>query len=183
MTTDSILKTERLILRPWREEDLEAFAKMNADPRVREFFLSTQTRQESDKTAKILSSEIEKKGWGFWAVSIPNVTDFAGFIGIRDVDFAAPFAPAVEIGWRLAVEHWGKGYATEGALASLNFGFQVVKLDEIVSFAVKDNIRSRHVMEKIGMKHDADGDFDSPFFPEGHPFQRHVLYRIKKDQK
>ena len=178
MTT---LKTERLILRPWKEEDLEPFAKLNADPRVMECFVSPLTKEKSDELARKVQKKFEEKGWGWWAVSVPGVAEFIGFIGLNSLDpstFPVPFAPAVEIGWRLAFDHWGKGYATEGALAALEYGFKKLLLDEIVAFTTVQNVRSRKVMEKIGMTHDLKADFDHPNVPEGHPLRRHVLYRL-----
>lgn len=177
-----IIKTDRLILRQWQEWDLEPFAKLNADPRVREHFPSVLTRQESDKSVEILSAHIDKCGWGFWAVSLIDTDEFVGFIGLEDVNFTTHFTPAVEIGWRLAFEHWNKGYATEGALASLRYGFETLKLKEIVSFTVVNNSRSRSVMEKIGMHRDPKDDFAHPKLPEGHPLSTHVLYRISTAQ-
>lgn len=179
----TILKTKRLILRPWREEDLEPFAQLNADPKVREYFPSVLSKEESDQSAKKMQAKIEEKGWGFWAVSAPGVADFIGFIGLDNVDkstFPVPFAPAVEIGWRLGFKYWGRGFATKGAMASLKYGFEVLNLDEIVSFAAVQNMRSRAVMERIGMKRNPDDDFDNPKLAQGHPLQRHVLYRIKR---
>jgi 3-dehydroquinate dehydratase/shikimate dehydrogenase len=177
------IKTERLILRPWEEGDLKPFAELNADPRVREYFPNLLSREESDQSAKRMSDHIEKKGWGFWAASLIETGEFIGFIGLEDVYFKAPFTPAVEIGWRLAFKHWGKGYATEGALAALKYGFETLKLKEIVSFTPVQNKRSRHVMEKIGMTHDPKDDFDHPKLPEDHPLRRHVLYKIKRTPK
>src|SRR3990167_4707868 len=180
MTTENTIKTERLILRPWREEDLEPFAKLNADPRVMEYFPGLKSRQESDHSAKLMSDHIQRCGWGLWAVSLIHTGEFIGFIGLEDVYFTANFTPAVEIGWRLAFDYWGKGYATEGAMASLRYGFEVLKLEEIVSFTAVQNMRSRAVMEKIGMHHDPKDDFDHPKISEGNPVRRHVLYKIKK---
>ena len=173
-----MLKTERLILRPWRKEDLEPFAKLNADPRVMEYFLALLTRKESDERAHCWQANIETRGWGFWAVSVQGGADFIGFIGLEYVNFQVHFTPAVEIGWRLAYDHWGKGYATEGAKAALGYGFDTLHLDEIVSFTAVHNRRSRHVMEKIGMHRNPNDDFDHTRVPEGHPLRRHVLYRI-----
>lgn len=177
------IETKRLILRPWTEEDLEPFAQMNADARVREFFPGMLSRQESDASVEIFSEHIENCGWGLWATSLAETGEFIGFIGIQKVNFSAPFnqkSPAVEIGWRLAFKHWGKGYATEGALAALKYGFETLGLEEIVSFTAVANQRSRHVMEKIGMHHRPEEDFDHPKIAEGHPLRRHVLYRLKK---
>lgn len=178
-----IIQTNRLILRPWMEQDLELFAQMNADPRVREYFPKLLSRQESDASVKLMSDHIQRCDWGFWATSLLDTGEFIGFIGLEDVSFTAPFnqsAPAVEIGWRLAFHHWGKGYATEGALASLKYGYETLGLKEIVSFTAVANQRSRNVMEKIGMHRREEDDFDHPNLLEGHPLRRHVLYRLEK---
>lgn len=181
----TIINTKRLILRPWTEEDLEPFAQLNADPRVREYFPGLLSRQESDASVALMSNHIQKYGWGFWATSLVETGEFIGFIGLENVLFSAPFnqlTPAVEIGWRLAFNHWGKGYATEGALAALRYGYETLGLEEIVSFTAVANLRSRQVMEKIGMHHNPEDDFDHPKLPEGHPLRRHVLYRLEKSK-
>jgi len=113
-----------------------------------------------------------------WAVEISNVTPFAGFIGLSIPRFEAAFTPCVEIGWRLAADFWGRGLATEAARAALAFGFESLGLTEIVSFTVPANLRSRRVMEKLGMSHDPSCDFDHPLLPAGHRLRRHVFYRI-----
>ena len=179
MTT---LQTKRLILRPWKESDLEPFARLNADPRVMEFFPSVLTREKSDAMVLRVQAKIEQRGWGWWAVSAPGVEELMGFIGMDDVDAAFPFAPAVEIGWRLKAECWGRGYASEGALACLRYGFETLGLEEIVAFTAVQNIRSQSVMKKIGMHRDPKDDFDHSKLPEGHWLRRHVLYRIRKDE-
>lgn len=176
------IQTSRLILREWQEKDLEPFAKLNADPRVREFFPGLMSREESDRSVKLMSDHIAKYGWGFWAVSLRESDAFIGLIGLQNVHFEAHFTPAVEIGWRLAFDHWGKGYATEGAKAALAYGFETLNLNEIVSFTAVENMRSRHIMEKIGMHHESKDDFDHPKIPEGRPLRRHVLYRLKQTE-
>jgi len=178
-----ILKTKRLILRPWREEDLGPFARLNADPRVMECLLGPLSKQKSDDLAAHIQTKMKEQGWGLWAVEVPGVADFIGEIGLAHVDFSAPFTPAVEISWRLAYEYWGQGYAIEGANAALDFGFQHLKLDEIVAFTVEANRRSRHVMEKLGMHHDPKDDFDHPKVPQGHRLRKHVLYRLKASDR
>lgn len=140
------------------------------------------SRQESDDLAKRICTRIEEQGWGLWAVSIPNIADFIGFIGLARPAFDAHFTPAVEIGWRLAFDYWGKGYATEGAKAALAWGFETLNQDEIVSFTAVQNMRSRRIMEKIGMHYNSKDDFDHPKFAEGHPLKRHVLYRISQQE-
>lgn len=177
-----VIRTKRLILRQWRQEDLEPFAQLNADPRVREFFPGLMSREESDRSVTLMSDHIARCGWGFWATSLLDTDEFIGFIGLEDVYFQAHFTPAVEIGWRLAFDYWGKGYATEGAKAALAYGFETLNLDEIVSFTAAQNARSRAVMKKIGMHHDPRDDFDHPKLPEGHALRRHVLYRLTADE-
>ncbi len=176
----TIIKTDRLILRPWKEEDIEPFAQLNGDPHVMKYFPSTLTKEVSDQMAKRMQNKIEERGWGWWAVSVPEVADFIGFIGLNNVDqsFQVPFTPAIEIGWRLASNYWGKGYASEGAAACLKYGFEVLKLAEIVSFTSVPNNRSRRVMEKIGMHRDSKDDFDNPNLAENHWLRKHVLYRL-----
>jgi RimJ/RimL family protein N-acetyltransferase/GrpB-like predicted nucleotidyltransferase (UPF0157 family) len=176
------IKTSRLILRQWQDSDLVLFAALNADPRVREFFPGLMSREESNQFAKLISDHIARRGWSFWAVSLIETGEFIGFIGLEEVHFQAPFTPAVEIGWRLAFDHWGKGYATEGAKAALKYGFETLDLPEIVSFTAVQNMRSRRIMEKIGMHRTAQDDFDHPKLPESHPLQRHVLYRLKQSE-
>jgi len=174
------LRTDRLVLRPWRESDLEPFAAMNADLAVMEFLPKVLEREESNALAARFSDHFKERGYGRWAVEVPGVAPFIGFLGLNHVAFEAPFTPCVEIGWRLSREHWGKGYATEAARASLQHGFEQLGLDEIVSFTVPDNVRSRAVMERIGMTRLALEDFDHPVLPEGHRLRRHVLYRIQR---
>ena len=177
MTVPLELRTPRLWLRRWRPADRAPFAVLNADPRVMEFFASTLSREESDGVVERIQNHFERHGFGLWAVEIPDETDFAGFIGLFHCSFEAHFTPAVEVGWRLAAPHWNRGYATEGALAAMSFGFHDLQLDQIVSLTAAGNIRSRHVMEKIGMTCDPRDDFDHPNLPVGHSLRRHVLYR------
>lgn len=174
------LRTPRLLLRRWRPEDRVPFAATNADPRVMEHFPATLSRQESDARADRIEAHFDKHGFGLWAVEIPGVAPFAGFIGVSIPGFEAHFTPCIEIGWRLAFEHWNRGYATEGARAALAFGFESLQAKEIVSYTVPGNFRSRRVMERLGMTHSPSDDFDHPSLPEGHPLRRHVLYRLAR---
>ena len=151
---------------------------MNADPRVTEFLPARLSPEQSDAFVERAEAHFERHGFGLWAVEIPGIVSFAGFVGLSIPRFEAPFQPCVEIGWRFGAEHWGKGYATEGARAALAFGFDECGLEEIVSFTAPQNVRSRRVMERIGMSHDPADDFDHPLLAEGHPLRRHVLYRI-----
>lgn len=173
------LTTERLWLRRWRPSDRRAFAQLNADARVMEHFPAPLTRDESSRMVQRIEAHFEQHGYGLWALEVPGVTDFAGFVGLSTPSFEAPFTPCVEVGWRLAFEHWGQGYAPEAARAVLRFAFEHARLREIVSFTASSNARSRRVMEKIGMRHDAASDFDHPALPPGHRLERHVLYRIE----
>jgi RimJ/RimL family protein N-acetyltransferase len=147
-----------------------------------EFFPGVLSRDESDARADRIEAHFEQHGFGLWAVEVPGSTSFAGFIGLSIPSFEAPFTPCIEIGWRLDAEHWNRGYASEGARAALAFAFQWLPAEEIVSFTVPGNIRSRRVMEKIGMTHSASEDFDHPLVPEGHRLRRHVLYRVRRPE-
>lgn len=176
------LHTTRLRLRQWHDEDRTPFAAMNADPAVREFFPGLQSREQSDASVDRARAHLAAHGWGWWAAEIVATGEFIGFIGLSTTPAALPFAPGVvEVGWRLARAHWGRGYATEGARAALAFGFERLRLDEIVSFTALGNLRSRAVMERIGMRN-ANADFDHPAVAEGHAVRRHCLYRIRRDE-
>jgi ribosomal-protein-alanine N-acetyltransferase len=173
------LTSDRLRLRRWRDEDRAAFAAMNADPRVMEFFPATLSRAESDALVDRIEASHRERGFGLWAIEVPGVAAFAGFTGLSVPRFSAPFTPCIEVGWRLAVEHWGKGYATEAARLAFDHGFGTLRLSEIVAFTAVGNLRSRSVMERLGMQRDPADDFDHPSLPDGHPLRRHVLYRLK----
>lgn len=177
MSNSPTLMTARLCLRPWRDSDLPAFAAMNADARVMEFLPKVLTVAESDELAGRIIANMQRDGFGLWAVEVPGVADFIGFVGLNKPTFETHFTPCVEVGWRLACAHWGRGYATEAATEALKFGFEQLRLEEIVSFTVPANVRSRRVMERIGMTHNPADDFVHPRLPAGHQLQRHVLYR------
>jgi len=136
------------------------------------------SREESDALADSIEVQFRQHGFGLCAVGLRSDGSFIGFIGLSVPTFHAPFTPCVEVGWRLAAEYWGEGLATEGAPAIVRYGFETLGLDELVSFTVLANTRSRRVMEKLGMAHDPSDDFDHPRLPEGHPLRRHVLYRL-----
>jgi RimJ/RimL family protein N-acetyltransferase len=172
------LHTKRLKLRQWRDEDLEPWAQLNADPEVMRHFPATLTRQDSDLLAERCHGQIEEQGWGLWAVEVIGGPEFIGWIGLAPVNFSAHFTPAIEVGWRLARSSWGNGYAPEGARAAVNFGFSQLGLEEIVSFTFEGNMPSRRVMEKLGMTHDPADDFDNPRLI-GNPICRHVLFRLQ----
>jgi ribosomal-protein-alanine N-acetyltransferase len=174
------LRTERLLLRRWREADREPWAALNADPAVMEHYPSTLSRAESDAAFDRNEARFEAHGFGHWAVEVVSTGQVAGAVGLWAPDFPAHFMPAVEVGWRLARDHWGHGYATEAARAAIAFAFTKLDLDEIVSFTTPRNVRSRRVMERLGMTHDPAEDFDHPSLPPGHPLRRHVLYRLRR---
>ena len=174
-----MLQTPRLRLRRWRESDLAAFASINADPRVMEFLPAFLTRAQSDKRVAETQEHFTQHGYGKWAVELIDGGALIGTVGLNVVNFPAHFTPSVEVGWRLAHEHWGKGYATEAAAAAIDFGFQH-GLEEIVSFTVPQNIRSRRVTEKLGMTHTPADDFDHPLLPAGDRLCRHLLYRMPR---
>jgi RimJ/RimL family protein N-acetyltransferase len=182
MAPTPAIQTARLLLRSWRDEDLAPFATMNADPVVMEFFPKTLDRAESDAMVTRIREHFAARGFGLWAVEVPDVSEFIGFVGLAVPRFEAHFTPCVEIGWRLAREHWGHGYASEAARSVLAFGFDHLALDEIVSFTAAVNLRSRAVMERIGMTRCTADDFDHVALPEGHPLRRHVLYRAGRSR-
>jgi RimJ/RimL family protein N-acetyltransferase len=177
------LRTPRLLLRPWRPSDLAAFAAMNADVRVMEFFRSTLTEEQSRAFADRMQRFLAENGYGMFAVEVPGVAEFIGYTGLAIPGFEAHFTPCVEIGWRLAFDHWGRGYASEAAAAVRDHAIEVLRLPEIVSFTTEGNARSRRVMERIGMTRDPADDFDYPGLPVGHKLRPHVLYRLRPAQR
>jgi RimJ/RimL family protein N-acetyltransferase len=172
------LRTDRLLLRRWRPDDIEAYAAMNADSRVMEYFDAPLTREESDAKFGRIQILFQEQGFGMWAVEVVGEAPFVGSIGLNIPTYDAHFTPCIEVGWRLATDYWGRGIATEGARAVLEFGFRELKLTEIVSLTTVSNARSRRVMEKLAMRRDSNDDFDHPALPPGHRFRRHVLYRL-----
>lgn len=172
------LETDRLLLRGWRDDDLEPFAAMNADGKVMEFYPATLGREQSDAFVKRIRQSLDENGFGLYAAAVKSTGDFIGYAGFAKAGFPAAFTPAVEIGWRLAFHSWGQGYATEAAKACLTHGFSEPGFDELVSFTTRDNKRSIAVMERIGMSRNPDDDFDHPGLPPDHPLRPHVLYRI-----
>ena len=176
------LRTPRLLLREWREEDAEPFAAMSADPVVMQYLLPFADRAAVDAWVETVRAHWHEHGFGAWVVELPGEARFIGVVGLSHVRWALPFAPAVEAAWRLARPYWGKGYAFEAARAAVEDGFGRLCLDEIVAFTVPTNAASRRVMARLGMTHDPaeDFDFDHPRMPPGHPWRRHVLYRIRR---
>lgn len=171
------LMTERLKLRQWIQEDYPYFAKLNADTEVMEFYPSVLSETESNTMAIRIKSLIEENTWGFWAIELIETKQFIGFVGLNSPSYNLPITPCVEIGWRLAKEHWGKGYATEAGKATLKFAFEELDLGEVYSFASVDNQKSVAVMKRLGLKN-GNNNFEHPILPEGDPLKEHVLYRI-----
>jgi len=175
------LKTKRLILRQWKDEDYEPFARLNADPKVMEYFPSILTKVESDVMATTLKTLISQNAWGFWVMEEKETGLFVGALGLHEPTENLPFLPCVEIGWRLAYEHWGKGYATEAGQEVLRYAFEVLKLEEVVSFTAVVNKRSSALMERLGMQNSYE-NFEHSALPKGHRLREHVLYKISKDK-
>ena len=175
-----LINTERLLLRRWRTTDRDPFARLNADPAVMEHFPSALDRMESNAFVDRIEAGFVANGYGLWAVELPGEAEFIGYVGLALATFDAHFTPAVEVGWRLSQNYWGRGFAIEAALATVADGFDRVGLREIVSFTVPANVRSVRVMERLGMTHDPADDFDHPRLPVGHHLRRHVLFRLKR---
>lgn len=175
------IETDRLVLRRWREEDLAPFAAMNADPVVMEYLPALLDRAESDAFAARCDAALAADGYGLFAVEVKGGPAFVGYVGVRSLagDDTLPFAAEGEVGWRLAHGAWGRGYAPEGALASMAECFTVHGFTEIVSFTSVGNTRSQSVMRKIGMHRDPADDFDHPRVAPGHRLRPHVLYRLR----
>ena len=176
-----IIETDRLILRTWKDEDASAYFDINQDPKVIEFLPKALSTQQVKDFISAMNDQYIKSNYTLFAAELKKTGELIGFIGLSYIDWQAPFTPLHEIGWRLGSLYWGKGYATEGAKAVLNYGFNHCGLEEIVSFTVPMNKRSIRVMEKIGMQHDRAGDFAHPKLPRDHKLSKHVLYRIKSN--
>jgi len=177
-----VAQTKRLVLRHWQESDREPFARLNADARVMEFMPGPLSREESDLLVDRIEAHFQERGFGLCAAELREDHSFIGYVGLFAPSFRAAFTPCVEIGWRLAADHWGQGLASEGAREMVRHAFELVGLEALVSFTVPANVRSRRVMEKLGMTHDPADDFDHPRLPEGHPLRRHVLYRLGRPE-
>jgi RimJ/RimL family protein N-acetyltransferase len=175
-----LLTTPRLLLRPWRESDRTPFAALNADPKVMEFMPCLLSREQSDDFFDRIQAHFARYGYGLYAAEHRATGEFIGFIGLLVPAFDAPFMPAVEIGWRLAAKWWGQGFATEGGREIVRYAFDVIGLDQLVSFTAITNARSRRVMQKLGMTHDPAENFEHPRVPPGHPLRPHVLYRLER---
>jgi RimJ/RimL family protein N-acetyltransferase len=174
-----VLKTKRLILRQWCDEDYRPFAQINADTRVMEFFPNILSRVESDDLTNRCRELIDERGWGFWAVELKEGSDFIGMVGLNEPQHRLPCSPCIEVGWRLDYKHWGKGYATEAGKRALRYAFETLLLIEVVAFTSLKNKRSIEVMKRLGMVN-VDQDFDHPALTPDHPLSKHVLYSISQ---
>jgi RimJ/RimL family protein N-acetyltransferase len=174
------VNTDRLKLRRWRSDDLAVFQDISADPQVMEHMPACLDAGQAQAQALRIMDDLENRGWGLWAVEIIGSGEFIGYVGLNIPATLMPFGEKVELAWRLAARRWGRGYASEAARAALDFGFNVLNLDEIVAYTTPGNVRSWRVMEKIGMIRDRQGDFDHPILPPGPPLRPHVLYRKRK---
>ncbi|MFN8406759.1 MAG: GNAT family N-acetyltransferase [Sphingobacteriaceae bacterium] len=178
-----VIETERLLLRTWQESDELPYLRINQDPKVIEFLPGSLTMEQVREFMSHENEQYYTKGYTLWAACLKETQELIGFIGLDYTDWpGVDFTPFVDIGWRLGTQYWGKGYATEGARAVLNFGFNTCGLDQIVAYTAHANIRSMRVMEKLGMKLDSKADFAHPSLPADHPLSRHVLYRLSKEE-
>lgn len=174
------LRTKRLLLREWRDEDTDPFASLSADPVAMELLLGPYDRAASERWMEATRDHWRQRGFGEWVVEIPGEAPFIGVIGLNYLDFPAPFSPAVEVAWRLVPAYWGKGYAREAARAAIEDGFYRLGMDEIVAITTPANRRSWGLMQRLGMSRDPAEDFDHPRVPDGHALKRHVLYRLRR---
>jgi len=177
-----IIETNRLILRTWEDYDLHAMLKINQDPKVMEYFPSLQDLEMTKNFIDKVNAHFENHGYSLYATVRKDTNEFIGFIGLLIADFESHFTPATEIGWRLSSTHWGKGFATEGAKAVLDYAFKELKIPEIVSFTAAGNAKSIRVMQKIGLQHNEADDFDHPKLDDESPLKRHVLYRLSREK-
>lgn len=175
------LHTERLILREWHDDDLLPFYDLNADQKVMAFFPKVLNREQSDEYAWEIQNRLNKSGWGLWAVEEKASGNFIGFVGLNQPEIEFPFSPCIEIGWRLAKEYWGKGYATEAGGKSLEYAFDILSVDEVVSFTAVTNKRSEAVMKRLGMEN-TNSNFNHPLVPNSSELCEHVLYKITRKQ-
>ena len=173
------IETSRLGLREWKEEDLLPFIGMNKDPLVMEHFPKLSTEEETREMMQRIKLFMINKGFGLWAVEIKETAEFIGYVGLTIPRFEADFTPCVEIAWRLATRYWGNGYASEAAIACLNYGFNILNLQTILSFTSVLNIRSINVMKRIGMVYVKE--FEHPLIEEGNRLRKHVLYVKRRE--
>lgn len=178
----TLLRTERLTMQPWLAKHLGALAMICEDKEVMKFFPRVLTREECRSLLEGFNDHFREYGYGVWAMVPHGGEAPIGFCGLKQVTMNAPFAPAVEILWRLNRAAWGWGFANEAARAALQHGFEKVGLEEIVSFTTPKNLRSIALMERLGMRRDPEEDFEHPALPEDDPLRPHVLYRLRREE-
>ena len=181
MTASKPIETDRLILRNWWDDDIQPFAALNQDPEVMAYFPAPYTYDQTAGFVSVIRKMIGERGWGFWAVEWKRSGDFVGMVGLNEVPFDVPISQTLEVGWRLQRNYWGRGVATEAAVASLRYAFDELDAPEVAAFTAVTNQRSRRVMERLGMIEQPDG-FDHVRVPEGNPLRPHVLYVIQPTQ-
>jgi RimJ/RimL family protein N-acetyltransferase len=177
-----LLETERLMLRTWNDNDVQPMLAINQDPKVMEYFPGLQDLEMTKNFIDKVNAHFENHGYSLYTTVRKDTNEFIGFIGLLIADFKAHFTPATEIGWRLSSNHWGQGFATEGAKAVLDYAFRELKIPEIVSFTAAGNAKSIRVMQKIGLQHNEADDFDPPKLVDESPLKRHVLYRLSREK-
>ncbi len=177
-----IIETDRLILRTWLDSDLRLMLAINQDPKVMEYFPGLQDLEATTNFITKVNKHFDKHCYSLYATIRKDTSEFIGFIGLLIADFESHFTPATEIGWRLSSNHWGQGFATEGAKAVLDYAFRELKISEIVSFTAEGNAKSIKVMQKIGLQHNVSDDFDHPKLDDSSPLKRHVLYRLSREE-
>ena len=175
-----LLRTERLLLRRWTEADRVPLAAINSDAEVMRYRFAPLSREQSDAMMDEIETCFDQNNFGLWAVERESDGRLLGWTGLAVSNFDAPFCPAIDIGWTLARDAWGYGYATEAATASLDYAFDELELSEVVAHTTSLNGPSQAVMRRLGMTHDPQDDFDGPWYPVGHPRGRFVLYRINE---
>jgi RimJ/RimL family protein N-acetyltransferase len=178
LVTGPILETDRLLLRRWKDADRAPLAAIQADSAAMRYFVAARTREESDALIDESEAGFESDGFGLWALERKADRRFLGFAGLAHSDFDAPFCPAIDAGWHLTRDVWGQGYATEAGRVVFDFAFDALDLAEVVAHTTAVNPPSIAVMQRLGMSHDPVDDFDGPWYPEGHPLRRFVLYRM-----
>lgn len=177
---DTILETERLILRQWRDSDLQAMATINQDPKVMEHFAATRSLEETKAFINSNKTLFKDLGYCFYATELKQTHELIGFVGIAPV-YEMPCTPAIEIGWRLGTKFWGQGLATEAAKAVIDYAFNALGIGELVSFTATTNKKSERVMQRLGFIRSEKDDFDHPRIVDGHPLKRHIFYRLKNN--
>ena len=175
------IRTPRVLLRAWKETDRDAWALMNADAAVRQYFPTVLTREDADGEFERISGTVRQRGWGMWALEIPGKHAFAGFVGLNPPAYEAIWQPAVEIGWRLAQDTWHQGYATEAAEAAVEFAFEHLQLPQVLALSVTTNTPSHNVMDRLGMSRWHGMEFDHPRVPADWPLKQHIVHRLMRD--